>query len=89
MREPTIPAVAELAEAFLSDLSDEQAQVLEELLLASLRAEAARVRYDNLVHDAIAAWHEATAEHPASTMELHEWLGMSWLQYRTWLEETK
>lgn len=89
MREPTIPAVADLAEHFLRDLTDEQAELLEELLLASLRAESARIRYDNMVHDAIAAWHEAAADHPASMMPLHEWLGMTWPQYQAWLGETK
>lgn len=39
------------------------------------------------IHDYIDRWHEAPADSSAAAMKLHEFLGMSWDEYRQWGEE--
>jgi len=38
------------------------------------------------IHDYIARWHDAPDESPEAQLELHEYLGMSWEDYRLWAE---
>ncbi|MFE9918541.1 hypothetical protein ACFYPG_25630 [Micromonospora sp. NPDC005553] len=38
------------------------------------------------IDDYIDRWHDSPAGSPASSMELHEFLGMTWEEYRTWGE---
>jgi hypothetical protein len=39
------------------------------------------------IHDYIARWHDAPEGSPESKLELHEYLGMSWDEYRLWAEK--
>jgi hypothetical protein len=36
------------------------------------------------VEDHVDAWHDAPEGSPAAGLELHEYLGMSWDEYRLW-----
>ncbi len=38
------------------------------------------------LHNRIATWHEAPSDSYAAQMELHEYLGWSWEQYKHWVE---
>lgn len=37
------------------------------------------------IHDHIAAWHDAPIGSPAAAVDLHEFLGFTWDQYRHWV----
>ncbi len=39
------------------------------------------------IHDYIAAWHDAPAGSRESKLELHDYLGLSWDEYRLWAEK--
>ncbi|MFC0533028.1 hypothetical protein [Phytohabitans kaempferiae] len=39
------------------------------------------------IHDYIERWHDAPPESVEASMELHDFLGMSWDEYRLWGEQ--
>lgn len=39
------------------------------------------------IDDYISRWHDAPDDSPAAAMELHEFLGLTWEEYRLWGEQ--
>jgi hypothetical protein len=80
-----VPPVRKIARQFLGDLPDKEAAAMEALLIAAVRMECSKIRYDNLLNERISQWHDAPdTGHPASGVPLHEWLGMTKKDYEEW-----
>jgi hypothetical protein len=68
----------------MSRLREDKLEPVEPTFIDDVLAGRAQVED---IHDYIDRWHEAPADSPAAAMELHEFLGMSWDEYRQWGEQ--